>query len=150
MEFAGVATILDFSDCNVSVKSFVGFSSVESISSSSLTVEVLYILRCFRDIIPYSCEMQLFYSSTGLIDLSAHPAHPFCCGGTLLFALDVLLHAMAMCNWVCLLVANFLHIYFDVFSIQCDVSIFAGHHCLVAFCNIHLTSGGLSSSDSWT
>ena len=70
MEFAGVATILDFSDCNVSVKSFVGFSSVESTSSSSLTVEVLYILRCFRDIIPYSCEMQLFYSSTGLIDLS--------------------------------------------------------------------------------
>ena len=35
-----------------------------------------------------SCEIQLFHSSTGLIDLSAHPAHPIS-GGTLLFTLVV-------------------------------------------------------------
>ena len=41
------------------------------------------ILRCLSDLSLSTCEIQLFHSSTGLIVLSARPAHPICGGGTL-------------------------------------------------------------------
>ena len=41
------------------------------------------ILRCLYDLSLSTCEIQLFHSSTGLIVLSARPAHPICGGGTL-------------------------------------------------------------------
>ena len=41
------------------------------------------ILRCLCDLSLSTCESQLFHSSTGLIVLSARPAHPICGGGTL-------------------------------------------------------------------
>ena len=41
------------------------------------------ILRCLSDLSLSTCEIQLFHSSTGLIVLSARPAHPVCGGGTL-------------------------------------------------------------------
>ena len=36
------------------------------------------ILRCLSDSSLSTCEIQLFHSSTGLIVLSARPAHPVC------------------------------------------------------------------------
>ena len=58
--------------------------------------------------------MWIFYSSTGLrFELPTLPTRY--CGGTLRIALDVHLYAMAIYSWVCLLLANILHIHFDVF-----------------------------------
>ena len=96
--------------------------------------------------------MQLFHSSTGLIDLSARPAHPICCGGTLLFALV----CFASCGYVqlSLPLVGKLHPYlFRCIlnaSMHFDIFIFAGHLRLGAFCEAHLTSGGLNFSESWT
>ena len=75
-----------------------------------------------------------------------------CCGGTLLFALV----CFASCGYVqlSLPLVGKLHPYlFRCIlnaSMHFDIFIFAGHFRLGAFCEAHLTSGGLNFLESWT
>ena len=147
LELAASTVFSVFSVCSASVKplDFIFGTSI----NLGIDSEMLFILRCLRDIITYSLGKQLLHSSTGLIDLSARPTHPICCGGALLFAL-VCFAICDICSWVCHWVASLFHIYLMEFSIQCDVSICAGHLRLLALCDAYLTRGGWYVSDLWT
>ena len=102
------------------------------------------ILQCLSDLSLSTCEIQLFHSSTGLIVLSARPAHPICGGGTLLFALVCL--AVGICIFgICHWMAIFIQCVDVIFSLHSDVTYSLATSVLRHCCNAHLTIGGLFS-----
>ena len=104
---------------------------------------VLCIFSYFNGFFTSGLRYSYEYSSTGLIVLSAHPAHPFCGGVAMIFTLDVICKLWDICSWVGQWLAGCLHCIFFVFSFWCDVFIFAGHRDSIAFGNLHLTVGDL-------